>query len=34
MVDFRESEAFKQWRALIGDSVAQPPQVHHVQQVI
>lgn len=34
MVDFRESEAFKQWRALIGGSVAQPPQVHHVQQVI
>ncbi len=34
MVDFRESEAFKQWRALIGDSVAQPPQVQHVQQLV
>ncbi|HEY0296646.1 MAG TPA: antibiotic biosynthesis monooxygenase [Bordetella sp.] len=34
MVDFRESEAFKQWRALIGDSVAQPAQVHHVNQVM
>jgi len=34
MVDFRESEAFKQWRALIGDHVAQPPQAHHLQQVV
>ena len=34
MVDFRESDAFRQWRALIGDSVAQAPQVQHVQQVV
>lgn len=34
MVDFRESEAFKQWRALIGEHLAQPPQVQHVQQVM
>lgn len=34
MVDFRESEGFKQWRVLIGDSIAQAPVVHHVDKMI
>jgi heme-degrading monooxygenase HmoA len=29
-VDFRGSENFKQWRALVGDCFESPPQVEHV----
>ncbi len=29
MVGFRESEAFQQWRALIGPFFAEPPAVEH-----
>ena len=29
MQGFRESEAFKQWRALLGPHFAGPPEVHH-----
>ncbi len=28
-VDFRGSEAFAQWRAIVGPFFAQPPQVEH-----
>lgn len=28
-VDFRESEAFLQWRAIVGPFFAQPPVVEH-----
>ncbi len=28
-VDFRGSEAFTQWRAIVGPFFAQPPQVEH-----
>lgn len=28
-VDFRESPAFAQWRAIVGPFFAQPPQVEH-----
>lgn len=28
-VDFRQSEAFKQWRAIVGSFFAQPPHVEH-----
>lgn len=30
-VDFRESEAFKQWRAIVGPFFASPPQVEHFE---
>ena len=29
-VDFRGSEGFKQWRALVGDCFESPPSVEHV----
>jgi heme-degrading monooxygenase HmoA len=29
MVDFRESPAFGEWRAIVGPFFAQPPQVEH-----
>ncbi|PPE65307.1 antibiotic biosynthesis monooxygenase family protein [Caldimonas caldifontis] len=28
-VDFRQSEAFAQWRAIVGPFFASPPQVEH-----
>jgi len=28
-VDFRQSPAFQQWRAIVGPFFAQPPQVEH-----
>ena len=28
-VDFRESEAFKEWRAIVGPFFAAPPNVEH-----
>jgi heme-degrading monooxygenase HmoA len=28
-VDFRQSDAFRQWRAIVGPYFAQPPQVEH-----
>jgi len=28
-VDFRQSDAFTQWRAIVGPFFAQPPQVEH-----
>jgi heme-degrading monooxygenase HmoA len=34
LVGFRESEAFKEWRGLIGPHVEQAPQVHHETQVL
>ena len=33
MVDFRESAAFAQWRAIVGPFFAQPPQVQHFELV-
>ena len=30
--DFRESEDFKAWRALVGHCFASPPQVEHVAE--
>lgn len=30
-VDFRESPAFAQWRAIVGPFFAQPPQVEHFE---
>jgi heme-degrading monooxygenase HmoA len=30
-VDFRQSEAFTQWRAIVGPFFAQPPQVEHFE---
>jgi heme-degrading monooxygenase HmoA len=32
-VDFRESAAFAQWRAIVGPFFAQPPQVEHFELV-
>jgi len=32
-VDFRGSEDFKQWRALVGHCFASPPDVDHTQEV-
>ena len=32
-VDFRESPAFAQWRAIVGPFFAQPPQVEHFELV-
>lgn len=34
MVHFRESPEFQQWRALVGDTFAAPPNVHHVSQAL
>ncbi len=31
MHEFRESEAFQQWRALVGPHLAVPPQVEHLR---
>jgi heme-degrading monooxygenase HmoA len=31
MVDFRDSPAFQQWRALVGATFASPPRVEHTQ---
>jgi quinol monooxygenase YgiN len=33
-VDFRQSEAFQQWRALVGPYLASPPRVEHVSRVV
>lgn len=33
MVDFRESDGFKQWRALVGSHFAAPPVVEHIEEV-
>ena len=30
-VDFRQSEAFTAWRAIVGPFFAQPPQVEHFE---
>jgi heme-degrading monooxygenase HmoA len=32
-VGFRQSEAFTQWRAIVGPFFAQPPQVEHFELV-
>ena len=32
-VDFRESPAFAEWRAIVGPYFAQPPQVEHFELV-
>lgn len=34
MVTFRNSEAFKQWRELVGPHFAEPPRVVHVARVL
>lgn len=34
MVDFRESADFQEWRRLVGDFFAVPPQVHHEARVV
>ncbi|CAJ50116.1 putative monooxygenase, partial [Bordetella avium 197N] len=34
MVDFRNSADFQEWRKLVGDHFAAPPQVHHETKVI
>jgi len=33
-VDFRGSEDFKSWRALVGHCFATPPEVEHTRQVV
>lgn len=33
MVDFRESPAFQEWRALVGPHFAAPPRVEHAAVV-
>jgi heme-degrading monooxygenase HmoA len=33
-VGFRESEAFTQWRAIVGPFFAQPPHVEHFELVV
>lgn len=33
MVDFRESEGFQQWRALVGPHFANPPWVEHTHEI-
>ena len=33
-VDFRGSEQFQAWRALIGEHLAEAPQVEHVRNVL
>ncbi len=32
-IGFRQSPAFAEWRALVGDYFAKPPEVEHVRQV-
>ena len=32
-VDFRNSDAFQQWRALVGDCFAAPPHVEHTHEI-
>ncbi|MCW2406871.1 quinol monooxygenase YgiN [Sphingobium sp. B1D7B] len=34
MLTFRASDAFAQWRALVGSCFAEPPQVRHVETVV
>ena len=34
MKGFRESEGFKQWRALLGPHFAAPPQVQHFAEAL
>lgn len=34
LVTFRESPAFTEWRALIADCVATPPEVEHVRHIL
>ena len=34
MVDFRESADFQEWRRLVGDFFAAPPQVGHTTTVV
>ena len=34
MVDFRESPAFAQWRAIVGQYFVQPPVVEHLKLVV
>jgi quercetin dioxygenase-like cupin family protein/quinol monooxygenase YgiN len=34
MVDFRGSEQFQAWRALVGDHLAAPPEMEHVRNVL
>ena len=33
MVDFRESEAFQEWRGIVGNFFVTPPTVEHMQLV-
>ena len=33
-VDFRGSPDFQEWRKLVGDCFAAPPEVEHVQQIV
>lgn len=33
-VDFRQSEAFGQWRAIVGPFFAEPPVVEHFELVV
>ncbi len=33
-VKFRGSDAFQQWRALVGPHFASPPEVEHTQQAV
>jgi quinol monooxygenase YgiN len=33
-VDFRQSQAFQQWRALVGPHFASPPRVEHIARVV
>ena len=33
MVDFRESEAFQEWRGIVGGFFVKPPAVEHMQLV-
>lgn len=32
-IDFRQSEAFAAWRAIVGPFFAQPPQVEHFERL-
>ncbi len=33
MVDFRNSDGFQQWRALVGPHFASPPTVEHTHEI-
>ena len=33
-VDFRQSERFAQWRAIVGPYFAEPPQVAHFERAV